>query len=314
MVSPLLATSMWFSTRYVLDAMHVSAVGRPLLDRLMLIAIVQANVQPVTSNPDLQSKYSTLDEPPPDYVRRPISISALSVMLGLPFETVRRRCRRLIADGDCKLSDDGLLVPVRALADVDHRRALATNHDLVRELYLGLRACGRPAILPLPHVAQAPDASAVRAVARLSYDHLLRFIAAALPLGNDVITTLLLLTVWRENVERSEAPAPAGRNDFLMSDPEREPVPASRLFPRLALSEATTHRRLRAAAREGKCLVSKRGTIVPAAYLAGDEFARAMTLNHASLGRLFEPLARLGVLGHWDREGQENGPIGLRRI
>jgi DNA-binding Lrp family transcriptional regulator len=312
MVSPLLATSMWSSTRYVLDAMHASAVGRPLLDRFILIAIVQANVQPVTSNLELQSKYATWDEPPPDHLRRPISISALSVMLGLPFETVRRRVRHLIANGDCRLSEDGLRVPVPRLSDVDHRRTLAANYDLVRELYLGLRGSGSPATRPPPEEAPARGTSAARAVARLSYDHLLRFIAATLPLGGDVITTLLLLTVWRENVERSEATA--GRNDSLLADHEREPASASRLLARLGLSEATTHRRLRAAAREGKCLISRRGTIVPAAYLAGGEFAAAMTLNHASLGRLFDPLARMGVLARWDHECRESSPKGLRPI
>jgi DNA-binding Lrp family transcriptional regulator len=309
--SPLLATSMWFSTRYVLDAMHVSAVDRPLLDRLILIAIVQTNVQPVTSSIELQSKYATLAEPPPAHLRRPVSISALSVMLGLPFETVRRRVRRLVASGDCKLSEDGLQVPVRALADADHRRTLTANHDLVRELYLCLRGCGSPATLHLPEGRKAGTAPAVRAVARHAYDHLLRFIAAALPLGDDLITTLLLLTVWRENVERNDATA--GRNDFL-ADREREPVPASRLLRRLGLSEATTHRRLRAAALEGKCLISKRGAIVPAAFLAGGEFARAMNLNHTSLGRLFEPLSRLGVLRRWEGEGVESRSQELRRV
>jgi DNA-binding Lrp family transcriptional regulator len=310
--SPLLATSMWFSTRYVLDAMHVSAVGRSLLDRLILIAIVQTNVQPVTSSVELQSKYVTLAEPPPAHLRRPVSISALSVMLGLPFETVRRHVQRLVASGDCRLSRDGLQVPVRALDDADHRRTLAANHDLVRDLYLCLRDCGSPATLHPPEGSQAGAAPAVRAVARHAYDHLLRFIAAVLPLGDDLITTLLLLTVWRENVERSDATA--GRNDFLLADRAREPVPASRLLRRLGLSEATTHRRLRAAALEGKCLISKRGAIVPAAFLAGGEFARAMNLNHTSLGRLFEPLSRLGVLRRWEGEGVESRPRELRRV
>jgi DNA-binding Lrp family transcriptional regulator len=304
--SPSLATSMWSSARYVLDAMHVSAVGRPLLDRLILIAIVQANVQPVTSSLDLQSQYSTLDAVPPEHLRRQVSISALSEMLGLPFETVRRRVRRLVMNGDCEVVGDRLQVPVHALATDDHRRTLAANYDLVRELYLGLRGLGSLAALQPAQGRQPDSLPAIRAVARHSYDHLLRFIAAVMTQGDDVITALLLLTVWRENIEQSYATA--ARNDLLLDDRERKPVPASRLLRRLGLSEATTHRRLRAAALEGKCLISKRGTIVPAAYLARSEFTRAMKLNHASLGRLFEPLARLGVLRTWDGEGQENGP------
>lgn len=310
--SSLLATSMWFSTRYVLDAMHVSAVGRPLLDRLILIAIVQANVQSVTSSLELQSRYSALDTLPPEHMRRPVSISALSVMLGLPFETVRRRARRLVMTGDCEVVGDRLQVPVRALAADDHRQTLAANYDLVRELYLGLRACGSLAAPP-PAQGSQPDASPpIRAVARHSYDHLLRFIAATPPLGDDVITTLLLLTVWRENVERSQATT--ARNDFLLDDCEREPAPASRLLVRLGLSEATTHRRLRAAAQDGKCVISKRGAIVPAAYMARSEFAHAMRLNQASLGRLFEPLSRLGALRQWDGEGVEEGLLKVRRM
>jgi hypothetical protein len=308
---PVLATSMWASTRFALDTLHVSAVGRPLVDRFIIIAVAQTNVQLITSRLEQQLTYATLEQLPPEYLRRPISISALAAMLGLPFETVRRHAQRLVSNGDCELTKDGLRVPMRVFATEEHVRTMTAAYDLTRQLYLRLRDCGCLETLQPPEGDRAACAPPIRAVARLAYDHLLRLIEGAVSFAGDLTTTLLLLTVWRENVEHCHA-TPA-LEDYLLADADRRPVSAARLANRLGFSESTTYRRLRAAGQKGWCRISQRGVIVPSAFLSCNGFVQAMQLNHASLGRLFDSLSRLGVLEHWD-DVQRGASRGQRRI
>jgi DNA-binding IclR family transcriptional regulator len=308
---PVLATSMWASTRFALDTLHVSAAGRPLVDLVMIIAVAQTNVQLITARPEQQLTYATLEQLPPEHLRRPMSISALAAMLGLPFETVRRRVQRLVANGNCELTTDGLRIPMQVFTTEQHMRTMAAAYDLTRELYLRLRDCSCLETLQLPDGDRAAHAPPIRAVARLAYDHLLRLIEGAVSLAGDLRTTLLLLTIWRENVEHCHA-APA-LEDVFLADADRRPVSAVKLANRLGLSESTTYRRLRTAEQKGWCRISQRGVIVRSAFLSSNEFVQAMQLNHASLGRLFGSLSRLGVFEHWD-DVERAAPRGQRRI
>ncbi len=65
------------------------------------MAINQANNAPLTRDPEARARYGGLDALAPDGERRPVSINAVAASLGLPFETVRRRIRRLAAEQVC---------------------------------------------------------------------------------------------------------------------------------------------------------------------------------------------------------------------
>jgi len=303
---------MWASNRFVLDLLDITAVGRPVIDRLILTAITQANVRSITYDPEQQLAYAGLDQPPPEHVRTAISTNAVSAMLSLPFETTRRRIRRLIIAGDCVTTSEGLRVPVRALSSPDHERTLLAAYDLTQDLYLRLRTFDDLGRLRPPERDGAPRTAPVRGVARLIYDHLLRVIEAVGPVADNLTTALLLLTAWRENTEHWLG-TPEGR-DFLLADHKRQPVTVSTLAKRLGLSETTTYRRLRAARKKGWCHVSSRGAIVPGSFLSRGEFEEAMRFNHSSLFRLFDALSRLGVLENWDSGSSQDGLHGLRSI
>jgi hypothetical protein len=120
----------------------------------------------------------------------------------------------------------------------------------------------------------------------------MRLFEGAVFLAGDLTTMLLLLTIWRENVEHCHA-TPA-LEDVLLADADRRPVSAVKLANRLGFSESTTYRRLRTAGQKGWCRMSRRGVIVPSAFLSSNEFLQAMQFNHASVGRLFGSLSRLG--------------------
>ena len=94
--------------------LEIAAIGRQkegLLDSLLAGAIIEANTHRLAHDPALQMAYAYTDTPPPDALRRPVSINALAASLRLPFETVRRHVRRLADLGICVATPQGVIVP-----------------------------------------------------------------------------------------------------------------------------------------------------------------------------------------------------------
>jgi hypothetical protein len=87
-------------------------------------------------------RYASLDQPPPDEVRRPISVCELARSLGLPYETLRRQVRRLIEAGVCVRIEGGLIVPMTVVEQPAATRAMLANVRYVREFVRILRTLG----------------------------------------------------------------------------------------------------------------------------------------------------------------------------
>ncbi|MDG2533348.1 hypothetical protein P6144_06800 [Sphingomonas sp. HITSZ_GF] len=95
-------------------------------------AITAANVRRVTEDAQLARLYSSEDMPPPDAVRVPISLRALSRAIDLPFETIRRRVHALIAAGIVVRVGDGVMVPVAVLRSerhIENNRRIALHFE-----------------------------------------------------------------------------------------------------------------------------------------------------------------------------------------
>jgi hypothetical protein len=73
------------------------------------LAINSASTGYLMDDPDLKSAFATEEYDVPSELRRPISRLAISNILGIPFETVRRHCKALIADGWCVEMGRGLI-------------------------------------------------------------------------------------------------------------------------------------------------------------------------------------------------------------
>src|SRR5688572_33336373 len=119
---------------FALDLAKLGGFGRDILDALLLCAISQANVAQITRNPELQRAYATLDQPPPDELRRPVSISAVANSLRMPFETARRRIAALKALGVVQTTPRGVIVPAELLNTAFFRHAGEAHYVLVRNL------------------------------------------------------------------------------------------------------------------------------------------------------------------------------------
>ncbi len=110
-----------------------------LLTGLVNLALVQANVGHLDPT---GSPFDGLDSVPPDEVRRPVSVLALSASLGLPYETTRRHVAKMVATGQCLRVKGGVIAPTAAVDDPRRAEMLEQNLINLKRLYRNLRAAG----------------------------------------------------------------------------------------------------------------------------------------------------------------------------
>jgi DNA-binding Lrp family transcriptional regulator len=293
---------------FALDLAKLGGFGRDILDGLLLCAISQANVAQITRNPELQRLYATLDQPPPDDLRRPVSISAIANSLRIPFETARRRVSALIELGVVVTHPRGVIIPTAPLNSPFYRMGAAAHYELVRNLYFRLRGIGLLDDLPKPATAvYDPENPPMRLVVRLSSDYVLRL---AEPIGEhigDLVSGLVLMDIIHANTEHlpdtdgGKADAEWNVGGFV-PDAARKPVRAATLAERLGMANETIRRHLVRLTADDRCERNRDGYIVPARVLAREPFVRYMVDNQSHLHRLFAQLSDYGVLSEWERQ------------
>ncbi|HEY8618291.1 hypothetical protein [Phenylobacterium sp.] len=221
---------------FVHDVANISRGGGHALDTLVLVATVQANQAAVRRDPKLQRRFGAPGTVLPDSLRRPISIHALAQSLGLPFETVRRRARTLVAADLCRIAAGGLIVPEAVVTSSWYAARQAERVDRLRGFLELLDRVGA--------VAATPDlggflAENARAADRLLGDYMLRACDRLLRLAGNAQDGLVLLALWAEGVRRLDPCGAAG------------PVSGGGLGRSLGMPAETARRRLRALAALG---------------------------------------------------------------
>jgi hypothetical protein len=288
------------SVAFLLDFVDIGRGDRDLLDSLLLIAIVQANIDVVTREPDLQRSFAAYDAAPPDDMRRPVSISAVAGSLGMPYETVRRRITRIARLGYCVIGPTGVLVPLAVLSSPEHMSGTFAVYARLQAFYYQLRDLGVLPDYPAPGPPAQGDAM-VRAIMRLFGDYFLRTVRAVTESVGDVVGGLVLLGIYRANTEHlSNTGDPADGPDQILDDALRMPVSATQLAERLRLPKETVRRHVMRLLEEGRCVRADRGLIVPTVVLARAS-PLGVTQHLSHLNRLFAGLAQLGVLAGWDQ-------------
>lgn len=293
---------------FALDLAKLGGFGRDVIDGLLMVAISQANVAQITRNAELQRTFAALDQPPPDEMRRPVSISAIANSLRIPFETARRRITALVEAGIVKTAPRGVIIPMGPLNSPFYRMGAEANYNLVRNLYFRLRGIGLLDDLPRPNgPGFDPDRPPVRLVIRLSSDYLLRLAEPVSQHMGDIVTGLILMAVIHANTEHladSEAGDPDGAwaPSGFVPDPMRRPVRAAALSQRLGIPQETVRRHLKRLIEADQCERREDGYMAPARILARAPFVQYMLDNQSHLHRLFSGLADFGVLSEWERE------------
>lgn len=115
--------------------------GGDLLLGVVFIAITTANTSHLTEA--AVAEFAELDDVPPDELRRPISVLALSESLRLPYETTRRYVGRLEEDGlVVRVGRAGVIVPRSAIERPATVERVQRSFTHVHRLVAGLRRIG----------------------------------------------------------------------------------------------------------------------------------------------------------------------------
>jgi DNA-binding Lrp family transcriptional regulator len=238
-------------------------------------------VAPVTASRELQLRYATYDQPPPDDLRRAISINALAQSLRLPFETVRRRLIKLTLLGACQVTPSGILVPSRVMFAPIHRAHLERNDALTVELWnrmSGDLQLANPGDKTSPIWSDRP----LRILSRVALDYVLR-LADQL---SEQLGDPTAVAVWAAVTEANGVP-----------------IRVQAIARRAQLSAETVRRRVHDLADRGTFQISTSGIIPAQAFTNSAGLDRIVARNRGDLIRMFSVFSDLGVIADWERRG-----------
>lgn len=82
---------------------------------MLIVTVIAANIDHLLADPALDRQFADQDNPPPDELRRGITVRELARRADIPFETTRRRVNDLLARDMLENRADGLILPRRVL-------------------------------------------------------------------------------------------------------------------------------------------------------------------------------------------------------
>lgn len=268
------------SGAFLLDQVTTGMAGMDARDAMLVLAINQANIAPLTRDHDARSRYGALESPAPDGERRPVSLSAIASSLGLPYETVRRRVRRLETQGVCTVGPHGAVVPESFLASPAYLTSVVTAHARLRRFYEEVRAAGL--MRPLPSSNYPPEPTIpIRASLRPIADYLLRTAETLMGMTGDLISGVAFLAI--------------------LSAVDAQASSTSALARRLAMPPETIRRHCAELIANGWCERTGRGYAVTEQTWARQQLTAFVRSNSADAHRLFAALAERGLVEAWDR-------------
>lgn len=285
---------------YLLDTAHAVAayVDRDLTTALVFLAILRANVGVLTAAPVLSEPYAGEQDIPPDTLRQPVSVYAVSRDLGLPYETVRRHAKKLKDSGRCIQVKDGLIIPARVLAQDG---MIEVVRDTLRRTtaFVAEAAMSGYEARAVPQVTLTDGA---RQVSRLSIDYFLDGLKLLGGRGDlDVLAVLVVRTVTSQNVRRVTHDPDLTRiysgEANIPPDEVREPITVFAVAKLLMLPYETARRTCMKLVERGILeRVGRQGLIVPTA-MVGRRGVVANAMEHAAMtADYLERLAEVGVV------------------
>ena len=280
------------SFNFVLDVASWGIPGLKPLDCLLMMAVNQANIAPLTRDPAARIRYGALAAPAPDDERRPVSVRAVAASMQLPYETARRNIRRLEAHGVCAVSEAGVLVPAAFMLSPGYLDGAQRSHERLVALYRMLQARSLLEALPPAHYDE--DEPPVRGAVRLMSDYLLRTAEAVVGRTGDLVSGLTVMPLLAQ-----AAGADPGRPAAA--------VTVAGLARRIQLPAETVRRHAAGLVAAGLCEAGANGVSLADPALASPEWRSLLRENAIALQRLFAGLAERGVVAAWERTGASNG-------
>jgi len=285
------------SLNFVLDMTAHGLAGLKPLEALLVMAINQANIAPLTRDPEARKRYGALEAPAQDHERRPVSVRAVAASMRLPYETARRNIRKLEERGACVTSEAGVLVPADFMLSPAYFEMAQTANARMRDLYFLLAARGLFDPLPAANYQEAEPP--IRGAVRLLSDFLLRTAETLVIRFGDLTAALAFL------------PMLAAAAGAVEGSPR--PLTVAELARRTGLPAETVRRKVAALKTRGDCIAGPAGYSVsdPSLLSAG---CRSLLQEHASgVQRLFAGLAERGIVAAWE-QGRAVDPQNVARI
>jgi len=274
---------------YAVGLLRIGRGSHDFTDTLIQAEVLHANAGRLRGDPRLQQMYATFYAPPPDSLRRVAQAPGVARNLGIPVEAVRRRVRRLAAEGVFDLNRRGILFSERALRSEAHRILMEEVYALTRGLYLRLRRDGAIASMALrPPKAGMPSSSAppFRIVLRQAVDAFLALARAFARSAGAIPDGFILMEVIGG---RMAAEASLDGSAFA-SD--------------LGLPLDVVRSGLAGLIAHGLLAESGGAAVARGPSLDAERTEALATACHAALASMLSALSEVGVLSHWDSEAQ----------
>ncbi len=284
---------------YLLQAARLAAaaIDRDLIQTLLFLAISRANVAGITEAPEAGTRFAGLTSVPPDTMRLPISVYALSRDLRLPKDTVRRHVGKLRSDGLCIEVSGGLIIPGSVLARPEYLMAIDQNWSLTRDFVDQLTRYG----IFTPSQTDVLHGDVRRQTVRISVDYFVDGLNLLARLGGGNLRAALVLCalsaseLGRESPDEilGEAMTRSGNMDL---DYFQEPIRVRTVSALLTLPIETARRHLKEVVQRG--LVERRageGFAISPHVEEVPSLSAELEAFESLTGRLLERLAKIGV-------------------
>ena len=271
------------------------AIDQDLISSMMFMTISRDNVRDVTIQSQTSGAYGGLDDIPPDFLRRPVTVYALAKDLGLPYETARRHANKLVAADLVARSEEGLVIPAKVYGRESMLAAVELNwHETLRFI----QALAEYGVRAAPSERSAP-ADVRRQALRVSVEFLLESLAMLMSgMDVDFLGALLCIAITRGNTQHlTEDPCvPYAGLAEVPPDHLRRPVSVYHLAKSLRLPYETTRRHV--GQLEAATYLERApggGLIVPLRVLMIPSLMSGVETNWQATMRYLTALAQLGV-------------------
>ncbi|HEY2419088.1 MAG TPA: hypothetical protein VGH84_14285 [Steroidobacteraceae bacterium] len=258
-----------------------SLVDDDLVKALVYTAMWTANVRHITHSVAANQQFAAFDSVPPDEMRQPVSVMAISNALRIPYETVRRYVHTLLNEGRCvRVDRKGFIVPAAVIGSVAHRNTMRASYPSLLRFVTELRRAGfdfgpyrhrLPQTVPLPPTGEPMSNS--RAVTRVLGEMMMHGIDLLGRLHeNDFLYAVIFTTIWTTNVHHITATNDNMKYGALMElppDEARRPVTVHAIASSLRIPYETVRRYANKMVKNGSAVrVGNKGLIVPRERLA----------------------------------------------
>lgn len=231
------------------------------------------------------------------YLRDPakpaIATREIARRLAMPYETIRRHAKRLVATGQCRATREGIaIVPAvaRSGANIEILRRIYANAE---RMLIELTRCGL-AHFQSPPAARRGRLSRGQMAVTLAATN--QFLAGIHLLGGywqgDLLRALVFTAIWTANVKHVTNARAMTRE--LLPDEVRQPVSVLAISNSLRLPYETVRRHALALERAGICKrFGRAGLVVPSAVHR--DFASRAKTNYGQLVALLAELRQAGL-------------------